>query len=64
MYYSFFLWGGSSGTLCIQSSKTKSIFRNKCKQKGQASGEGASSGEGSSSAGNAEINKVISIVGR
>jgi hypothetical protein len=35
-----------------------SIFRNKCKQKGQASGEG------SSSAGNAEINQVISIVGR
>ncbi|CAH1364245.1 unnamed protein product [Tenebrio molitor] len=32
-------------------------YVNKCKQKGQASGEGASSGEGSSSAGNAEINK-------
>jgi hypothetical protein len=45
-------------TPCIQYSKTKSIFRNICKPKGQASGEG------SSSAGHAEINKVISVIGR
>jgi hypothetical protein len=44
-------------TPCIQYSKTKSIFRNICKPKGQASGEG------SSSAGHAEINKVISVIG-
>jgi hypothetical protein len=35
---------------------SKSIFRNKCKRKNQASGEG------SSPAGNVEINKVISVI--
>jgi hypothetical protein len=35
---------------------SKSIFRNKCKRKNQASGEG------SLPAGNVEINKVISVI--
>jgi hypothetical protein len=54
--YSLLSLGRQFWDTCMQSSKTKSIFRNKCKQKGQPSGEGSS--------GNAEINKVISIVGR